>query len=566
MHTLHRHNSSLPNIHMLEIKETPPKASPSFQQSSMSSSLKWTPLKRETSFKASYHKKTSSLIKNLAKETLYNSFAQAILRIIFTKYLSLKIFWFFCLIICGSLCGYLLLQTLITFLSYPVYTTTSIVHEMPTLFPKITICNSVQATTKFAFEMIKEINKEISSQVDIFNYTQISQLSLSAQEKIYWDVFNIFQARINGGALSDTISRQKLVHSFDDVLVYCYFNFQQCKASDFEWRWDPLYGNCYVFNSGLKGNYRESVMAGALFGLQLAFYVGYNENLNLFNSGPFSFFGFTNIYGLNVIIENNTYLSDKKQNVIALNGGTMNYMSMKRRVTSRLPKPYSECEIDNTTPVSINSSYYNLILNSPYQYSQGMCVTQCMQKKVIEECNCTLPIFLDLYNRSCQTDSQSLCAMNGLWNGEFSKSSILNCIPQCPLECNSTEYDFSVTSQTLAGLKYMSLIQQSQILSSDFNMTPISELTSSNKFVQLSIYYDSLSYTSSVDTPTMGIVSLLGSVGGTLGLFLGVSVLSACELMHVVFASCMFVIDRVKISRNTIQCKESILNQFDKKW
>ena len=542
MHTLQRLNSSLPNIHMLEIKETPPQSSPSFPQSSQ----KWTPLKRETSFKVPYHTKTRSLIKNLAKETLYNSFAQAILRIIFTKYLGLKLFWFFCLIICGSLCGYLLLQTLITYLSYPVYTTTSIVHEMPTLFPKITICNSVQVTTKFAFERIREINKEISPQVDIFNYTQISQLSLSAQEKIYWDVFNIFQARINGGALSDTISRQKLVHSFDDVLVYCYFNFQQCKASDFVWRWDPLYGNCYVFNSGLNGSYRESVMAGALFGLQLAFYAGYNENLNLFNSGPFSFFGFTNIYGLNVIIENNTYLSDKKQNVIALNGGTMKYLSMKRRISSKLPNPYSECDIDNVEPRNFDSPYYNLILNSPYQYNQEMCVTQCMQQKVIEECNCSLPMFVDLYKRSCQMDSQSWCALYSLWSGKFSKSPIIDCIPQCPLECNSTEYDFSVTSQTLAGLKYMSLIQQNPVLASDFNMTPISESTSSNKFVQLSIYYDSLSYASSTDTPSMDIVTLLGNVGGTLGLFMGISVLSACELIHVLVESCILFKGKIR--------------------
>ena len=47
------------------------------------------------------------------------------------------------------------------------------------------------------------------------------------------------------------------------------------------------------------------------------------------------------------------------------------------------------------------------------------------------------------------------------------------------------------------------------------------------------MYYDSLSFVSSEDTPSMDIVALLANVGGTLGLFLGISVLSLFEALHV---------------------------------
>jgi len=60
----------------------------------------------------------------------------------------------------------------------------------------------------------------------------------------------------------------------------------------------------------------------------------------------------------------------------------------------------------------------------------------------------------------------------------------------------------------------------------DFDLTPITVETASNKFVQLFIHYDSLKYTSSTDTPSMDIVTLLSNIGGTLGLFLGISALS----------------------------------------
>jgi hypothetical protein len=84
---------------------------------------------------------------------------------------------------------------------------------------------------------------------------------------------------------------------------------------------------------------------------------------------------------------------------------------MQRQFTSKLPKPYSDCDIDNTNPNHFDSPYYNLILNSPFQYSQDLCVIQCVQEQVIQICNCSIPIYLDLYNVSCKTDTESLCAV-----------------------------------------------------------------------------------------------------------------------------------------------------------
>jgi len=158
------------------------------------------------------------------------------------------------------------------------------------------------------------------------------------------------------------MQRRKLFHSFEDVLVLCSFNGQPCSPSDFIWKWNPLYGNCYVFNSGFNASgsrvsYKESVLPGALSGLQLVAYVGYNEKLIAFNSCAFSWIPFSNSYGLNVLIENNTYLSFDKSNVIALNGGTINFMPIQRRFASKLPKPYSNCDIDNTNPDTFDSPY-----------------------------------------------------------------------------------------------------------------------------------------------------------------------------------------------------------------
>jgi hypothetical protein len=263
--------------------------------------------------------KTRQLIHKLTKETIGNETSQAIIRIFETKYLSLRLFWFLCLIGCVSLCGYLVAQTFITYLSYPVYTTTTTVHEVPTKFPKVTVCNTAIAITEYAYELIKQINQEYLPNINIFDRNSMSQLEYNDAFNIYWEIWDIFLGQINSASFS-VVERQKLSHSLNDILIYCYFNGQQCTASDFIWKWDPLYGNCYSFNSGFNSSgsrvdFKESFLPGAVFGLQLTVYVGYNDKLNVFNNGFYSRIPLSHSYGLNVLIENNSLSSYDKLDV-----------------------------------------------------------------------------------------------------------------------------------------------------------------------------------------------------------------------------------------------------------
>ncbi len=72
-------------------------------------------------------------IKSLIKETLYNSLAQAIIKIKETLLI--------CVLASSGLCSYLIIELVLAFLSYGVNTTSRTLYETPALFPKITICN-----------------------------------------------------------------------------------------------------------------------------------------------------------------------------------------------------------------------------------------------------------------------------------------------------------------------------------------------------------------------------------------------------------------------------------------
>ena len=77
----------------------------------------------------------------------------------------------------------------------------------------------------------------------------------------------------------------------------------------------------------------------------------------------------------------------------------------------------------------------------------------------------------------------------------------------------------------------MEYIKENENLHSDFIRTRVNPLNAANSFVKLNIFYDSLSYELSTELAKMDIASMLASIGGNLGLFLGVSVFSLCELI-----------------------------------
>ena len=103
----------------------------------------------------------------------------------------------------------------------------------------------------------------------------------------------------------------------------------------------------------------------------------------------------------------------------------------------------------------------------------------------------------------------------------------------CPLECNLTEYKTRLSTTRLIGQFFLDHIEANEHLLEDFNDEPDvakAALTS----VAVNVFYDSFTYTISTETPQMNMVSLLASIGGNLGLFLGLSAFSFLELAQLV--------------------------------
>jgi hypothetical protein len=434
------------------------------------------------------------LIKIHLKEGLYNSLAQSIIKLAYTQNSFLKIFLFTFVLGSSGMASFMVIKLIAFYLSYGVVKTSRTIFENPTLFPKVTFCNVNSFATEYAY-----------------NLTQ----------------FNIY----DGNSLETHREKRRLGHDLKDILIKCYFNNDDCNiATDFAWSYDQEYGNCFTFNSGFDSNgtkieLKKTKMPGPIFGLRLVLYVNIFEKLYDDKS-----------QGLGAILRigNSSYLKDYSNGGIFLSPGLITYIRVDREFISTLPKPYSNCEIDSGSPkFRADSDLYNLLGQTDYEYSQHLCLSQCLQMYVIKNYNCTLGYLISFYNIS-QCNYDIIKAFDS--SSKIFESNYFNdvCLSSCPLECNQTLYKYDMSSYQLNGKSYVKNIKENLNLASDFLSRDImSSSVSRESFVDVTIFYDSLSYIDSTESPQMDIVSLLAAIGGNLSLFLGVSVFSLCEIVEV---------------------------------
>ena len=146
------------------------------------------------------------------------------------------------------------------------------------------------------------------------------------------------------------------------------------------WTFSRYYGNCFVFNSGFNASghrvpTKSSLLSGYAYGLQLQMYIGFNHNLMPLNS----------LYGKGGMlkIENGSTFNDEKLEGVFVSPGLSPAVSIERNLNAYMPKPYSNCDVENRYrgggTTNFNSDLFKLIYHSKYEYSQQLCFNQCIK-------------------------------------------------------------------------------------------------------------------------------------------------------------------------------------------
>ena len=307
--------------------------------------------------------------------------------------------------------------------------------------------------------------------------------------------------------------------SIHDFLFFCKFPNLECNYTLFKWRYDYLYGNCFQFNSGVDANgdfksingdflrpYSTST-DGEFGGLYLILFIG--DSANSFYSN-----------GLKIFIDN---VPTKLTNFFEIKPNAKTNIALYKVSTRKSPHPYSDCS-------QADSFSYRETLKLCQTYSQRICKELFFQKLFVETCFCYSTKGLNIFNsKLCSIEEEQNC-ITKIYKMNAEKNVWL---ADCPNECETTSYEYTYSSSDFSGERYYQEfknvfnISEEDVLSKKFNK-------GKNGLI-LNVYFPELKYTEVSETPKIGVISLISNIGGTLGLFLGISLLSFVEIVEIFF-------------------------------
>jgi hypothetical protein len=465
-------------------------------------------------------KNTNLKIKETIKSIIEDSTIHGIPRLVKPNSWISKIAWMLFFIGSISYCIYLILTAILDYLQFNTVTNIETIKDMPADFPIITICNLNQLQTNYS----SQIRQKYSEMNYIFSDLQMINLYL----------MNEFSS------LNDSF-KKSLTYSLKESLISCSINMMPCFSTDFVWRFDPIYGNCYSFNTGFNSSKKSSDViqiskAGNMNGLRLKLFIDNPKNIP----------DFIERSGYHVIIHNQTYAISANEGY-DISPGIETNLAVNKVYQTLKPKPHSDCIVLNTIN-SFDSYLYKAIYKLNQTYRQNDCFDLCYQQILIQTCNCYLSLFNKLNETTqCLNASQIYCSLNA-WNKFLSDDYISNfCIQYCPLECYSINYEIKTTFSNYPTYNYaLNSLMTNPIITSKFQNETLTYDLISKSVLSLNVYYDQLSYTQISKDAKVELVDLVSSIGGLLGLFLGMSFLSFAEIVEMILEALSFFLQRSK--------------------
>ncbi|XP_068692090.1 acid-sensing ion channel 1C-like [Montipora foliosa] len=311
-----------------------------------------------------------------------------------------------------------------------------------------------------------------------------------------------------------------LGHDLTEMLKYCRWSYYSCHKGSLKylWRhfWHWKYGNCYVFNSGLTENgTKVPIMtanrAGPYYGLEMDIFVNQRDYTSL-----------TDEAGIRVVLSDEARMPFPFDEGFSVPTGFATSVGIKKRHIKRVDPYMNDSCLDETKQ---GHKAYGNIYSEKYHvnYSCQACRMSCLALKEVQMCNCSEPKF-PINSSACFSLEQHSCITDVYV--KF-KARRLDCISKCPQPCFENVFSFTVSSARWSKA-FSRRIQKKYRLGKSFgNAAIISE-----NFVRLQIFYEDLSLAKTINEEAYKVENLLADIGGQLGLWIGVSVITVVEVVE----------------------------------
>ena len=382
-------------------------------------------------------------------------------------------------------------EALITqYRSYKVLTDTETITPRSLPFPQVTLCSTNPLSQqKLNILGIDEPTTTLEFQQTSWDYSEL-----------------IFGPEFNGLSVGNTNHDQQQNHN----------------TSRWTERWTD-FGRCWSFDTSLR-----IVRPGMAAGLQVIGLLYQDDFFQVPNNNSETTTAISEVAGMLVFIQSpGTLLSDQVPYVTASPGHNTLIRIHPTLVERERQAPWARC------------------FSEAPAYTQAKCRTQCWHAAQRHACGCktwgdpttagNLPF--------CRQDELDKCRQEKLWNetaildhcgvpyrdvkktngdDKNRRSTIIG--GDCSLPpCSETIYDMSVSQMTLSNALLAQL--ERQLPQPTFTQQYIKD-----NLVWIQVNYDKIQFEKLTESKEMSFAQLLAAVGGSMGLFLGISLLSVVEL------------------------------------
>ena len=415
-------------------------------------------------------------------------------------------------------------------------------------FPSVSFCNIQPISSTTGLELMADPSSQLYQWDNLTRWYYDKAMedgNLSYQEEL---AYNRLKQPIgyfeNIGDETVTIGHQPL-----DFILSCTFGIRKCNWDNMTFFQSPTYFNCYTFNGGNVS--RENLIArttGPNAGLSLILYLESDNGDQLYNGTYHTLSNIGNAAGARVIVHPpNTRPSPVDQG-FDIPPGFSSSVGVKVIRYERLGDPYGTC---------INDLMYG---SDMYVYCTDTCVTLCQQRHIMDTCSCVsslLPIpehnesnlkYCGSFDPTHQEYFFSNLTCEAETLQEFMQadntSEKCGCYSPCEEHAYKTDVSYSYWPLDFTQLSfyenYVINHPEKEKLKAyknldHFNKTEIiaNGLIRKN-FIRLNVYLKDLVIQEYVQKKSYEIQNLLGDMGGTFGLWIGMSFITWCEVLELV--------------------------------
>ncbi|XP_077966757.1 bile acid-sensitive ion channel-like [Styela clava] len=374
-------------------------------------------------------------------------------------------------------------------------------------FPAITICN---------FNNFFNIEEgEERDAIDELAKAKASGTPIDFEKIKYFDT--VYNGSIREFAI------EKGWQMDEDTLVYCFTEDDECLPHNFTYSITEI-GKCWTYK-----NPPATRRAGTHHGISMVFNIHqdeYSENVGWGNWEA----------GVKVQIHSPHDVPEVDELGLAVPVGYMGFISVTKKEEKIMYEPWGGCQPDNE-----ELHFYDT-------YSRPNCFKECFQNELEEYCECKMYYSENpSLTQECTPRETVDCLVNISY---FARSYLTPTNCECQPPCHSTVYSSSISYAKLPN----------KAVEDDVNEGQVSDLAGIN------VYFERMSYTIQEESKAVTRTGLLSDLGGQLGLWIGISIVTLFEFIQFLLMYCYESIAtklRRKKGSQTSNAAQSTTNKSD---